>query len=175
MRRRDFIFGGAAAGAVVASGVIVPFGFIFADDGGLSSGIDGVHLASFPRKRIGSLSAMADGEPWYFEYPLAGQSNIMVKLGDRAIGGIGADRDVVAFSNVCTHMGCPIEDFQPDHNVLGPCVCHFTTFDLARDGQVVLGRPRRTCHESFLKPKATTCLPPACSASFQDSPTTSAA
>lgn len=140
MRRRDFVMGGAAAGAVVAGGVLVPLGLIFADDDDLSLGIDGVEVASFPRERIGSLAGLSDGQPRFFDYPLAGQSNILVKLSDRAIGGVGDERNVVAFSNLCTHMGCPITDYQPEHHVLGPCICHFTTFDLAKDGQVVLGQ-----------------------------------
>ncbi len=140
MRRRDFLLGGATVGAVLAAGVVVPIGFMFADDGDLSSGVDGVQVAFFPRQRIGSLSELANGETHFFEYPLAGQSNILVKLGERAIGGIGDDRDIVAFSNLCTHMGCAITDYQPEHKVLGPCACHFTTFDLSKDGQVVLGQ-----------------------------------
>lgn len=140
MKRREALLGGAAAGAVLASGVIVPFAFLFADDDDISAGVDGVQVAFFPRVKVGTLAGLAADEPQFFDYPLAGQSNILVRLGKRAIGGVGEDRDVVAFSNICTHMGCPITEFQAEHNVLGPCSCHFTTFDLALDGQVVLGQ-----------------------------------
>lgn len=140
MRRRDFVLGGAAAGALLATGVVVPLGFVLADDDDIASGVDGVEVAFYPRMRVGSLAALAGGEPQFFDYPLVGQSNIMVKLGQRAIGGVGEERDVVAFSNLCTHMGCPITDYVPEHLVLGPCSCHFTTFDLGRDGQPVLGQ-----------------------------------
>jgi Rieske Fe-S protein len=56
---------------------------------------------------------------------------------------------VVAFLNVCPHMGCTlIRDagssllsYDPDEKdvVAGPCSCHGSTFDLVRDGLVVLG------------------------------------
>ncbi len=140
MRRRDFVLGGAATGAVIAGGVLVPLGFVFSDDDDLVDGVDGVEVAFYPRVKVGSISSMASGEAVFFDYPLVGQSNIMVKLEERAIGGLGDERDIVAFSNICTHMGCPVTDYQPEHKVLGPCVCHFTTFDLSKDGQVVLGQ-----------------------------------
>lgn len=140
MRRRDFLFGGAAAGAVAATGVVVPLSFVLAGDEDLASGIDGVKVAFYPRTKIGSLADLSGGQPQFFDYPLAGQSNIIVDVGQRAIGGIGPERSIVAYSNICTHMGCPITDYQQEEKVLGPCSCHFTTFDLAKDGQVVLGQ-----------------------------------
>lgn len=140
MKRREFLFAGAAVGAVAAAGVVVPLALVFADDDDIGSGVDGVNVEFYGRKRVGSLSGLSSGEPAFFDYPLAGQSNIMVDLGERAIGGIGDDRSVVAFSNICTHMGCPVTEYKPEHKVLGPCVCHYTTFDLAKDGQVVLGQ-----------------------------------
>jgi arsenite oxidase small subunit len=140
MKRRDFLLGGAAVGAVAAAGVVVPLALVFADDDDIAGGIDGVAIEYFERQRVGSLAGLSSGEPQYFDYPLVDQSNIMVDLGDRAIGGIGENRSVVAFSNICTHMGCPVTDYQPEHKVLGPCVCHYTTFDLSKDGRVVLGQ-----------------------------------
>lgn len=140
MRRRDFLLGGVAGGAVLASGVIVPLGFVLAGDEDLAAGIDGVQVAYHPRVKVASLAAVSGDQPLFFDYPLAGQSNILVDLGRRAIGGIGEERSIVAFSNICTHMGCPITDYQPEDRVLGPCSCHFTTFDLAKDGQVALGQ-----------------------------------
>ena len=95
----------------------------------------------FPRRRIAALSSLREGELVRFEYPLAGQTSFLVKLGRPATGGVGPDGDVVAFSELCTHMGCPMAAlYNRDEGILGPCVCHFTTFDLARRGQVVLGQ-----------------------------------
>ncbi len=41
-----------------------------------------------------------------FNYPLQETPNILVKLGDQAEGGVGPDSDIVAFSQVCQHLGC---------------------------------------------------------------------
>ncbi len=137
--RREFLLLGAAAGAATAVGVIVPVGFALTDDDG-GGATPGAAVAFFPGVKVASLSGLTAGEPVYFDYPLVGQSNLLVKTGREAMGGVGPDGDVVAFSNLCTHMGCPIERYQSELYVLGPCPCHFTTFDLAKDGQVVMGQ-----------------------------------
>jgi arsenite oxidase small subunit len=87
------------------------------------------------------LSDLKPGEPFDFEYPLEGQRNFVLKLGAPAHGGIGDDGDIVAFSYACTHMGCPLIGlYKDEHKILGPCGCHYSTFDLTRSGMVVLGQ-----------------------------------
>lgn len=59
---------------------------------------------------------------------------------------------LVAFGSACTHMGCtlfgedrdvvehdPPSTGQAERLTCGPCPCHGTTFDLTRQGLVVLG------------------------------------
>jgi ubiquinol-cytochrome c reductase iron-sulfur subunit len=49
---------------------------------------------------------------------------------------------VVAFSKICTHVGCPISLWeQQTHHLL--CPCHQSTFDLADKGRVVFGPAAR--------------------------------
>ncbi|MGI9602751.1 MAG: arsenate reductase (azurin) small subunit [Acidimicrobiales bacterium] len=140
LTRREFVFAGAAVGAVAGAAVVVPVGLVLTDDDADISGATGAQLASFPRTRIGSVSELGSGEPVFVDYPLEGQSNILVKLGQPSIGGRGPDADIVAFSNMCTHMGCPITDYSTDDHVLGPCPCHFSSFDLSRDGVTSFGQ-----------------------------------
>jgi arsenite oxidase small subunit len=54
--------------------------------------------ADYPRTRIGSLSALKKGMPVEFAYPYPDVQNILVKLGSKAGGGVGAEMDVVAFT-----------------------------------------------------------------------------
>jgi len=138
--RRDFLLAGTAAGAVVGAGVLVPLAVVLADEDAAVSGASGARLASFPRTRVASVSGLAVGEPQFFDYPFEGQSNIIVKTGNQSLGGVGDDRDIVSYSNLCTHMGCPVTEYQIDSSVLGPCPCHFSSFDLSRDGQVGFGQ-----------------------------------
>ena len=94
-----------------------------------------------PRVPIGVLGDLAEGVPFDFEYPEAGVECFAVKLGRGAQDGIGPEEDVVAYSYLCTHMGCSLrETYNHEHAVLGPCACHFSTFSLAHRGMVVLGQ-----------------------------------
>lgn len=136
LTRREFLFLGAAAGAGVAVGVVVPLTRLSDAPAGAGSAV----AQFFSRTRIGSLTSLVPGEPVLFDYPLAGQASMLVRLTAATETGMGPDQDVVAFSRVCTHMGCVIDEFRSDVDALGPCPCHFTTFDLAKGGQVILGQ-----------------------------------
>jgi ubiquinol-cytochrome c reductase iron-sulfur subunit len=49
---------------------------------------------------------------------------------------------IVAYSKICTHVGCPVALYeQHTHNLL--CPCHQSTFDLANDCAVVFGPASR--------------------------------
>jgi ubiquinol-cytochrome c reductase iron-sulfur subunit len=49
---------------------------------------------------------------------------------------------ILAFSKICTHVGCPIALYERrTHHLL--CPCHQSTFDLADSGEVVFGPAAR--------------------------------
>jgi len=49
---------------------------------------------------------------------------------------------IVAYSKVCTHVGCPVALYeQQTHHLL--CPCHQSTFDLANEAKVVFGPAKR--------------------------------
>ena len=74
---------------------------------------------------------------------------IAVCVGRRVAGAaaINDEKYLVAFSTICTHMGChlaqvrhePEDGASTDSLTLGPCACHGTLFDLLKSGLVVLG------------------------------------
>lgn len=110
--------------------------------------------ASYPKARIGRLSELKLGVPLEFSYPYPNVSNILVKLGAPAGGGIGKDSDVVAFNQQCTHMGGPLNGtYKSEHQVLGPCPLHLTTFDLTRHGMVVSGHATESLPQIVLEVK----------------------
>jgi len=46
--------------------------------------------------------------------------------------------DIVAYSKICTHVGCPVALYeQTTHHIL--CPCHQSTFDAAQGAQVLFG------------------------------------
>ena len=61
--------------------------------------------------------------PVYFKYPFEDDALfsacMLVKLGTLAGGGVGPDKDIVAFSTLCTHMGGPMQGTYLDNVKLG--------------------------------------------------------
>jgi arsenite oxidase small subunit len=89
---------------------------------------------------VGSVDELAQGDVSTFAYPLDGQENFLTRLSDSAWGGVGPDEDIVAYSTICTHMGCSIGgNVDPDRATAGPCPCHYTSFDLSKGGLTVVG------------------------------------
>jgi ubiquinol-cytochrome c reductase iron-sulfur subunit len=49
---------------------------------------------------------------------------------------------IVAYSKICTHVGCPVALYeQQTHHLL--CPCHQSTFDLTKECKVVFGPASR--------------------------------
>jgi Rieske Fe-S protein len=46
---------------------------------------------------------------------------------------------VVAYTSICTHTGCDVDDWQADERLVG-CQCHFSIFD-PKDGAKVMDGP----------------------------------
>ena len=89
--------------------------------------------AQFPRVKVANvntLNGLLD-----FNYPLDNEPNVMVKLGQKAVGGVGPDGDIVAFSLICQHKGC----IYNVNGSVGECGCHGSSFDLANGGKVLYG------------------------------------
>jgi len=141
MSRRQFLLSGGAAVALVSLGALP----------GLAEAAQALK-ASYPRQKVGRLSALKVGEPLNFTYPYPDVRNVLVKLGTPAGGGIGPGQDVVAFNQQCTHMGGPLDgSYKPQHQVLGPCPLHLTTFDLTRHGMVVSGHATESLPQIVLE------------------------
>jgi len=108
-------------------------------DDGEPDGEPFFQLEEYPRMRVASLDEVGE-EPTTFQYPLEEQTNFVVKLGERANGGVGPDDDIVAYTYACSHMGCSLEGtYKKDHAMLGSCPCHLSRFDLTNYGMVVDG------------------------------------
>jgi arsenite oxidase small subunit len=125
MRRRDVLIAGAAGTAAA----VMP---------GLVRAAAGGEAGDYPRLVVAKIGDLKDGEPVAFNYPLEKQPNMIVKLGVPAQGGVGPNRDIVAFSVLCTHMGGTLRGrYKHQFKSLGPCPFHFSTFDLTRGGAPV--------------------------------------
>lgn len=92
----------------------------------------------YEKRRVAALNELCVGQPVDFHYPDDASPCIMLKLGKAAPGGVGPDGDVVAYSMLCTHQGCPV-NFDPSTVTL-KCPCHYSIFDAELGGQMVVGQ-----------------------------------
>ena len=140
-RRAFLLAGGTAMSIVLVEGI---------------PGLAGAALqrAEYPRRKIGTLSALKVDAPQYFLYPWKDVFSgcMLVKLGVAAGGGVGAKRDVVAFSTLCTHMGGPLQGtYNAQYKAIGPCPFHLTTFDLMKHGMVAAGQATESLPQVVLE------------------------
>jgi arsenite oxidase small subunit len=129
-RRQVLVFGGSAVAVIASFETVNTFG-------------QGAKLvgSKYPARTIAKIGDLAIDKPIEFSYPAKDIRNVLVKLGETAGGGVGPQKDIVAFNTVCTHMGGPVgaETYKAKYKVLGPCPLHLTTFDMTRHGMVVSG------------------------------------
>ena len=132
-RRRFFkVSGGLAAGAGLVAGAIpeVALAATAADAGKT--------VLPYPRKPLSTAAKMAVGQAVAFSYPDDASPCTLIKMGTPVEGGVGPGRDIVAYSTLCTHMGCPVA--YDAKSRCFKCRCHYSTFDAEKAGQMVCGQ-----------------------------------
>jgi len=131
--RRQFIkvSGGVAVGTGLAAGLVGNAEAARAPDAGST-------VLPYPRKAIGKVAQMAVNSPVSFGFPDAASPCVAVKMGKPVPGGAGPDNDIVAFSTLCTHMGCPVA-YDASTRAFR-CGCHYSVFDAEMSGQMVCGQ-----------------------------------
>ena len=106
---------------------------------------------TWPKIKITNINSLELLKPLTFNYPLTNTPNLLVKLGVKAKGGIGLDQDIVAFSDICQHLGCfygfvspkgspPCNKSYKASLSEGYCCCHGSQYDFV-DGAKVIGGP----------------------------------
>lgn len=146
LTRREFLQGGGAT-AVTLMLASLP-GFVQAKEK------MALRIVGYPRKKVGQLSALKQDNPVKFQYPHKHPNcdSFLVKLGQEASGGIGPDRDIVAFNSLCTHMGGSLSGlYKANYKAIGPCPVHLSLFDLSRHGMVVSGHATESLPQIVLE------------------------
>ena len=144
MKRRTFL---AAGGVTTTIMVTMNPGTAFAQEVPAS-------VTTYPRKFIAKLSELELDTPVDFSYPDEGaySDNMVVKMGVEAGGGIGPERDVVAFNYACTHQGGSLYDsYKADTKSLGACPLHLSTYDLTRHGILISGQAYQSLPQILLE------------------------
>jgi arsenite oxidase small subunit len=150
MTRRGFLMTSSAATAVSTVGVsLFP--------GAVNAFSSTAQVVGYPRKKIASLNQLKDNAPFDFNYPDDIRNNqcMLVKMGGvQAGGGVGKNKDIVAFSYLCTHQGGPMQGSYKvagDQRVLGQCPFHLSTYDLRRHGIIVSGQAYESLPQVLLE------------------------
>ncbi len=127
MNRRQFIkLGGAAAGAAA---VLPATGAAVAENRA---------RLSYQEQTIARARELKKGTPVSFSYPDASSPCQLIRTGKPVPGGVGPNQDIVAFSILCTHQGCPTM-YDPVAGTF-KCPCHYSIFDPEKGGQQVCGQ-----------------------------------
>jgi arsenite oxidase small subunit len=105
---------------------------------------------AWPAVKIANLSSLDPTKPLTFNYPLVETPSVLLKLGQPAENGVGPDSDIVAFSDICQHLGCiysvvpkgtspPCNGSYKASGPVGYCCCHGSIYDLANGAKVIGG------------------------------------
>ena len=99
--RRSFLKAGGAAAAVGTAVAHVPAAQAATAEAGRTN-------LPYQPKSLGPVAKLQANAPVSFTVPDPSSPCVLVKTGSRVEGGVGPDGDIVAFSTMCTHMGCPV-------------------------------------------------------------------
>ncbi len=140
LNRRDFLKLGGTGVAGFIAGQALPLS---------SAQAAGAKEQVYPLVDIGPLAGLEVGAAVEFRYPDEDSPAVMVHLTEAAKDGIGPNGAIVAYSTLCTHKGCPVK-FHPQHRML-ICPCHWSTFDVAKAGGVVIGQASQSLPQIKLR------------------------
>ena len=134
MNRRNFLKGSGIAVAIPLVGSTA----VLANDNKTSSTNNTGTTLEYPKATISNASQLPVNKAVNFNYPDDNSPCAMIRMGKVVPGGVGPDKDIVAYSIQCNHMGCPL-DYEPSSRTF-KCPCHFSIFDSEKAGQMVTGQ-----------------------------------
>lgn len=133
--RRIFLkSSGGAAAAVGAAGAALVSG----PAGAAPAPAAATTTLPYPKRAIGKAAGMPVNQAVSFSYPDTSSPCVALRMGSPVAGGVGPNGDIVAFSSMCTHMGCPVAYDGGTRTF--KCGCHFSIFDPEAGGQMVCGQ-----------------------------------
>jgi arsenite oxidase small subunit len=138
--RRQFLRG---SGVVAAAGVATVVG------AGAAKADIPLARVIYPSQKIGNAKELKVDEPVEITYPDADSPGVLLKLGKEVEGGVGPDKDIVAFSTLCPHKGFPLSYVAADKSL--NCPGHYSRFDCEKGGQQIWGQATQNLPQYTLR------------------------
>lgn len=136
LSRRIFLksSGGAAAAVGAATAAFIPISAEAAPAAGTNTSTN----LNYPKRGVGKAGGMPVNQVVAFAYPDASSPCVAIRMGSPVMGGVGPNQDIVAYSTLCSHMGCPV-GYDGETKTF-KCPCHFSIFDPEKGGEMVCGQ-----------------------------------
>ena len=131
--RRNFL---KSSGAVAAIPIMGSAGNALAKEN--SQQPDTGIMLDYPKTTVSNVSQLAVNKAVSFHFPDKNSPCAVIRMGHAVPGGVGPDKDIVAYSILCNHMGCPLNYDTTTRTF--KCACHFSMFDSEKAGQMVTGQ-----------------------------------
>jgi arsenite oxidase small subunit len=109
----------------------------------------GSAVLPYKEKMVGKAASLGVNQTVSFTFPDASSPCVLLKMGTPVLGGVGPSQDIVAYSTMCTHMGCAVS-YDSSMRVF-KCPCHFSIFDAEKAGQMVCGQATENLPRIVLK------------------------
>jgi arsenite oxidase small subunit len=140
--RRQFLRGGLVASAGAAAAVVMS---VPAE----AKAAPPMALVDYPSNRLANMADLKVDNPVDITYPDADSPGILLKLGKAVEGGVGPDKDIVAYSVTCPHKGFPLAYNASDRTL--QCPGHYSRFDVEAGGQEVWGHATQNLPQFTLR------------------------
>ena len=138
--RRRFLTGaGMAAAGAAAATVAVPE----------ATAAPPAARVEYPSNRLANVRDLKANEPFNVAYPDSDAPGVLLKIGKRVPGGVGAEGDIVGFPTVCPHKGFPLTYNATDRAL--NCPGHYSRFDCEAGGQQIWGQATQNLPQYALR------------------------
>jgi arsenite oxidase small subunit len=127
--RRAFFARTAAVAAGAAATATLPMG--------PAKAAPSLALVTYPEARLAHIKDLKVDEAVEISYPDKDSPGVLLKLGTAVEGGVGPDRDIVAFTTLCPHRGYPLSYSAKDRTLA--CPGHYSRFDVEKGGLELWG------------------------------------
>jgi arsenite oxidase small subunit len=137
--RRKFLSGAGRTAAGAAAATVLP----------TPAKSAGAARVEYPSNRLGNARDLKVDQPLNVSYPDADAPGVLLKLGKKVPGGVGAEGDIVGFSTTCPHKGFPLSYSASDRTL--NCPGHYSRFDCEAGGQQIWGQATQNLPQYVLR------------------------